>query len=360
MDVALTQGATYDRESLMETVERLVERAGGWPGSARAGSTVLLKVNMLAAKGPERAITTHPEMVAAVGLLLRQRGCRILVGDSPGGAVRGVERYWQNCGYRRVCDELGFELVNFEKQGSRAAMAGGHEYNISRALDGCDCLLNLCKLKTHAYCRITLAVKNMFGVVPGLGKALMHSYAPRPDDLGRRIAQIYSLVVPDMAILDGILAMDGKGPSTDGTPRSDGIVAVARDGVCLDMVICSLLGLDPEELPTTREARRLGLGKPFERITVDGRAEIRDFRIPSNRFYNMIPGFLGGLARPFMKRVPRANERCTGCGYCAESCPVGAIRIVDGRARMSGRKCIMCLCCHELCPENAISIRTGF
>ncbi len=140
--------------------------AGGWPDSAAPGARVLLKVNMLAAKSPERGITTHPDVVAAVGLLLRDRGCRVFVGASPGGAVKGVERYWRNCGYLDMCRETGLELVNFESSGSREVSVRGRSYHVALpVLEGFDLRINLCKFKTHSYCRITCAVKNSFGIV---------------------------------------------------------------------------------------------------------------------------------------------------------------------------------------------------
>jgi len=207
------------------------------------------------------------------------------------------------------------------------------------------------------YCRLTNAVKNSFGVIPGIGKAMIHSHAVRPRTLSACIADIYKLVPFDMVVMDAILSMDGRGPGTDGHPRMDGILGVARNGVLLDMVMSKIAGLRPEELYTTREALKRGLGKPFEEITVDGTAVLPDFDIPATWFYDFVPGFAGALARTFVKTVPAAGGKCTGCGFCARSCPVGAIEIRDGRARMNRRKCIVCLCCHELCPENAITVR---
>lgn len=356
-DVALRQGLDYDRKILVATLGEMVETTGGWPEKAVRGARVLLKVNMLAAKAPERAITTHPEVVAAMAVLLRERGCSVAVGDSPGGAIGGIERYWRNCGFDRLVEDPGVELVSFERAGSIELQSGGRIYRIAKPVLEYDVLINMCKFKTHMYCRLTNAVKNCFGAVPGIGKAIIHSYAVKPRVLAKYIVDIYGLIPFDMVVMDAILSMDGRGPGTDGHPRRDGILGVARDGVLLDMVMSKIAGLRPGELDTTREALKRGMGKPFGEITVDGTAVLPDFDIPETWFYDFVPGFAGALARTFVKTVPAAGSKCTGCGFCAKSCPVGAISVRDGRARMNRRKCIVCLCCHELCPENAIEVR---
>mgnify|MGYP006277193099 CR=1 FL=1 len=355
--VVVRDGLKYSRQPLMDSLREMVEACGGWPAGMAAGGSVLLKVNMLAAKPPRKAITTHPELVAAMARLLQERGCRVAVGDSPGGAVRGVERYWRKCGFLRVAEELDLELVNFERSGSEERIVDGFTYHIARPMYSYDAVVNMCKLKTHMLCRLTCAVKNAFGVVPGLGKAMLHSHSVRPRDLARRIVDIYRQVHFDLVVMDGVLAMDGKGPSTDGNPRSDGVLAVATDSVAMDMIASEMVGLRAEELGTTRAAVEAGIAPDPEEIEVDGWHDFEDFRVPSNRLYNMVPPFMGGLVRPLLRRAPRSNDRCTGCGFCARSCPAGAITIRDGRARMSSRKCILCLCCHELCPERAVEVR---
>ena len=356
--VAIRDGLTYDRHSLTGALRDMVEAVGGWPDSMGAGSRVLLKVNMLAAKRPERAITTHPQVVAALARLLLDRGCSVAVGDSPGGAVKGVQRYWDKCGFAAVAEEMGLELVNFERSGSEERLVNGFTYHIARPVFDFDAVVNMCKLKTHMYCRMTCAVKNAFGVVPGLGKAMMHAHAVRPRDLAGRIVEIYSQVRFDLVVMDAVLAMDGKGPSTDGHPRSDGVMAVATDSVAMDMIASEMVGMETDEWGTTRAAMEAGVAPDRADIEVDGWHDFRDFQVPSNRLYNMVPPFLGSLVRPLLRRAPGSNQRCTGCGFCSRSCPVGAITICDGRARMSSRKCILCLCCHELCPENAVEVKT--
>lgn len=362
-DVVLRSGfESYDRNRLIDAISEMVGLAGGWPDSVVPGAKALLKVNMLSAKSPERAITTHPEIVAAMVILLREQGCTVTVGDSPGGAVRGIERYWNNCGYSEIARELDIELVNFEKAGSVEMAVGDRTYNIARPIIQSDVLINMCKFKTHGLCRLTNAVKNAFGAIPGLGKAILHSYGVRPVDFSEYLVDIYELVDFDLTIMDAILAMDGKGPSTDGTPRWDGLLGVSRDGVCLDMVMTELVGLDPLKLYTNRIALERGLGKPREGITVHGLEEcvLEDFRVPRESFFNLLPSFLGGIARILFKKPPVSTEKCTGCGVCARGCPTGAINIRNGRAVMNRGKCIMCLCCHELCPEQAVKVRIPF
>lgn len=355
-DVSLRSGLEYDRDLLRTAIEDMVAATGGWPASLQEGARVLLKVNMLSAKPPEKAITTHPEVVGALAELLMEKGCSVAVGDSPGGAIKGVERYWRSCGYLDLANELGLKLVNFEASGSVKRTVGGSRYHIAKPLFDYDAIINLCKFKTHTLCRLTNAVKNAFGAVPGLGKAIIHSHAVRPRDFAVHLVNIYSLVKFDLVVMDAVLCMDGRGPSTDGNPRWAGLLGVARDSVVLDMVMSKLVGLQPEELDTTKEARKQNLGKPWADIVVDGSHDLRDFRIPRTAFYNLVPSFVGSVLRSLMKKVPSSNENCTGCGFCAQSCPAGAIAIVDGRARMDKRQCILCLCCHELCPENAVTV----
>ena len=58
--VSLQKVESYDRTSVKEGLIRLLEPLGGMPAFVRPGERVLLKPNMLSAKAPEKAVTTHP------------------------------------------------------------------------------------------------------------------------------------------------------------------------------------------------------------------------------------------------------------------------------------------------------------
>ncbi|MCD4708475.1 MAG: DUF362 domain-containing protein [Candidatus Sabulitectum sp.] len=361
-DVVIQDGfGFYCTEKLKESIASMVEDTGGWPRGTSTGNRVLLKVNMLAAKHPARGITTHPAVVAAVSSLLRDRGCEVFIGDSPGGAVKGVERYWRNCGFNTAAEITGARLVSFEGSGSRRITVHDREYDIALPiLEGYDCKINMCKFKTHMYTRMTNAVKNSFGIVPGLGKAMLHMRSPRPRDLAVNIVDLYEIADFSLHISDGILCMDGRGPSTDGRRRHEGFLALSRNGVCLDMVLSQMAGLPWDQLDSNVEAFSRGLAKPFSEITVQGSHEFVDFDIPDRSYLNYIPRWLGSVARLLMRTAPVSNDSCTGCGVCKRACPVDAIEIRSGRAKMKKGTCIMCLCCHELCPENAVELKLPF
>ncbi len=361
-DVVIKDGFSfYCVKKIRGAIAEMVESTGGWPEGTSKGSRVLLKVNMLAAKHPSRAITTHPAVVAAVASLLKERGCVVDIGDSPGGAVKGVERYWKNCGFKTAADVTGAGLVSFEGSGSRRVSIHDREYDIALPiLEGYDCRVNLCKFKTHMYTRLTNALKNSFGIVPGLGKAMLHMRSPRPVDLAVNIVDLYEIADFSLHISDGILCMDGRGPSTDGRKKKEGFLALSKNGLHLDMVLSQMAGLPWNQLDSNVEAFSRGLANPFEQIRTLGHHKFVDFDIPERSYLNYIPRWLGAAARFLLRTAPVSNDLCTGCGVCKRACPVDAIEIKNGRAKMRKGTCIMCLCCHELCPENAIDLKLPF
>lgn len=361
-DVVIRDGFdSYCAKKLRVAISSMIHDVGGWPTGTSRGQRVLLKVNMLAAKHPSRGITTHPAVVAAVASLLTERGCHVAIGDSPGGAVKGVGRYWKNCGFSTAAEVTGATLLNFEGSGSRKVTIHEREYDIALPiLEGYDCKINMCKFKTHMYTRLTNALKNSFGIVPGLGKALLHMRSPRPVDLAVNIVDLYEIADFDLHICDGILSMDGRGPSTDGRRRKEGFLAVSKSGLFMDMILSQMAGLSWHQLDSNSEAVSRGLGKPFEEISVLGHHEFIDFDIPKRSYLNYIPRWLGAAARVALRMAPVSNELCTACGVCMRACPVDAIEIKNGKAKMKKGTCIMCLCCHELCPENAVELKLPF
>jgi len=365
--VALVRAESYERESLDQAIGRALRCLGGLERFVRPGMSVLLKPNLLSAKAPERAITTDPEFVAAVGRAVKALGARVIIGDSPAGAEKGIDRLWQNCGMTAIAQRDGFELVNFELSGSRPVTIGGQVYHIAKPVLDAGLVISLPKLKTHVLTLMTGGVKNTFGCIPGFRKGLYHKEAPKPQLFARVLVDIFSAVRPALTIMDAIVAMEGDGPSS-GTPRQVGLAAATEDAVALDAVMAAIVGLSPDKVHTTRFAGERGLGENrLSHIETVGMsikdARVVGFKLTSNTKMELIPKFAYDAVSRFIWQRPKIDDvTCTQCQACVDSCPTGAMVAVGlcGTPAFNEDLCINCWCCHEICPSRAIGIEKSW
>ena len=349
----------YELERVLQAVHQLLDALGGITQFVKRGQTVLLKPNMLSAKDPDRGITTHPAVLEAVVLEVQRAGGKVLIGDSPSGALKSVKRCWENTGFLRVAEKTGSKLVNFEADGSILLERNGRKYHIARSVIESDVVINLPKFKTHGFTLYTGAIKNLYGTLPGFQKVRFHKALPHPDKFSQIPVDIYHLVQPALHLMDGILGMEGNGPAT-GLASSRPTFLSSPDGVALDAVASALMGFKPDEIAAVRLASREALGEArLDRIRIVpeplDRYRISDFHLPSNRLMKFVPLFLVSWVGKFLWVRPRTDyDKCTGCAICANGCPVQAIEMADGKPVMDYNICINCLCCNECCPENAI------
>jgi Pyruvate/2-oxoacid:ferredoxin oxidoreductase delta subunit len=225
-----------------------------------------------------------------------------------------------------------------------------------------DCIISIPKLKTHCITVLTAAVKNTFGMVTGLYKAECHSKAPKEDDFAKIIAKVHSMTKPHLHILDGIIAMEGDGPSS-GRPRKMEVLMASADAVAMDSCIAKMIGLEPLDIFVTREAYKMGLGEADPariEITGDDVASFitEDFELPQTLPLKFLPKALAHSVANFVRFKPFIDrDVCRRCNLCRISCPVGAINTNDGDYTVNYKRCIRCMCCHEVCPYRAITIR---
>jgi len=125
-------------------------------------------------------------------------------------------------------------------------------------------IVSMPKLKTHHWAGVTLSMKNLFGVMPGLAygwpKNLLHWKG-----IDRSVLDINAAVPAHFVIADGIIGMEGNGP-LHGAPRNLGRIVLADDPVAADFVCTRLMGLNPLRVNYLAQAAEfLGNGTP-ERI----------------------------------------------------------------------------------------------
>ena len=357
--VCLIRCARYDASLVRESVHAALEKLGGIRRFVGSGQKVLLKPNLLSPREPEQVITTHPAVLEAVVREVQQAGARAYIGDSPSNVMKGIRNLWEKTGCLDVADRTGAELVNFEAAGTYARKAGDTSFYIAKSVLESDVVINMPKLKTHGMTLFTGAIKNLYGVLPGFQKTALHSRFPHPSDFSRMLADLYGCVRPSLHVMDGIIGMEGNGPST-GTLRGTGLLLAGDDGVALDAVACHLMGFSPGEVDAVRFAAEKGLGEGrLECITVAGEtlsgARLKGFSLPSNHLMKFVPRKLVRWAGRFIWVRPRTDPgKCTRCGVCVRACPVQAIRMEEDGPVTNYRLCISCMCCNESCPEKAV------
>ena len=163
-------------------IETLLTPLGGMEQFIKKNEKVLLKVNLLSAKTPEKAVTTHPEFVRAVAKAVKEAGGEPYIGDSPSGpfSKRNLNKAYRRSGLENLAGEEEVPL-NFDTGIKKLDIPNGKRLQRSPICDyvlNADKVIALPKLKTHSFQYMTLACKIMYGVVPGLTKAKYHAQFP--------------------------------------------------------------------------------------------------------------------------------------------------------------------------------------
>jgi uncharacterized protein (DUF362 family)/Pyruvate/2-oxoacid:ferredoxin oxidoreductase delta subunit len=333
----------------------------------RPGDRVLLKPNFLSARDPERGVTTHPGVVAAVAECLSDYGCELHLGDSP--ALDSLARVVRKAGYEDLVRRYDLRLAPLRRDDLRPSRERRWfpRLHLASELNDFQQVINLPKLKTHSMMTLTLGVKNLFGCVPGKRKAAYHLSAGEDRrHFARLLLEIWETVRPCLTILDGIVGMQGNGPS-QGELRQTGLLAMADSDLALDAVIGHLVGVPADRHPVVAEALAQEMhGADWRQVHLSGdpveRCVIPDFRLPEvTDLQWRLPRFVSRRIRNwFTTRPVIAAERCVSCGECAAICPTRAVLDDNGRGyAVAKERCIRCFCCHEVCPVRAVDLRSG-
>ena len=348
---------------------------GGMKRFVRPGERILLKANLLRPAPPESAICTHPAVVAAIAALVREAGGTAVIADSPGGAVQKepvLRGLYEKTGMAQAARQSGAELC-LDPSARLVDLPDGQVLRqaeiIAPAVEA-DGIFDLCKMKTHVFMGMTGAVKNSFGLIPGLTKVGFHGSHPDQARFAQVLLDLVGYMHPRLCVMDAVLAMEGEGPGASGTPRPVGLLLLAEDPLALDVIAGEIMGLPRDHNPVllAAEARGLSPTRPGEIELVGARLE--ELRIPDYQFPANVRGDLMEFLGPFtvaarrlckgvLSQTPRVREElCVGCGICARSCPGKAITMTapGGKARVRAKACIRCYCCHELCPQKAVEL----
>jgi uncharacterized protein (DUF362 family) len=254
---------------------------------------VVLKPNLVEFHR-DKVINTNPLVVSAVIELCKREGAaEIVVAEGP-GHWRNVEYLVAESGLGDVLKQHGISFIDLNhdepvKTPNLGRLTGLDYLYLSRTVASAEVLISLPKLKTHHWAGATLSLKNLFGTLPGI------CYGWPKNELHWRgidnsIVDIALTRTPELAIVDGIVGMEGDGP-LNGTAKPFGALIMGCDLLAVDATCCRLMELDPEQIGylVLGHAKKLG--------------RMHETEIPQ------LGEAIASLARPF-ETVPHLQKMC--------------------------------------------------
>lgn len=414
-EIFIKKCTSYSLDEIKNAIIAGFDELGGIDKFIQQNEKVLLKPNSLQPSKPEAAIVTHPIFIKAVIQVLKEKTDRIYIGESPG--IGNFSTSAAISGLKKIIDEEKVKLIEFvaDKEIEIKDKLVLGKFKVDKRLLEMDKIINLPKLKTHTLMQMTLCVKNMFGIIPGLKKLEYHLKANQDRmHFAKILLDVYRAMPPHFNIVDGILAMEGDGPGTGGIPVNLGIIIMGENGLAIDRVIPELVGVDPFRIWTNKIYKEyINNNNDIKyRVLGDNAGVIKKFIMPPNEMHTGLFGHLIGVFRNFTLSKPVfIKEKCINCMICVKNCPANALIYIpknsstqnsnenykselDNNVKVKRfsplsfirnfikrknkfqkdslhkdeetgiicdyNKCIRCFCCHELCPGNAILIKKPF
>ena len=322
----------------------------------KENSKVLIKPNVLGGHSPELAVTTHPKIIESIVKICLEKKCDITIAENSGFYLDGgTNKALEVSGIKEVADKYDIKLINLEQIKIKKIIDDKaeiyKELELPEIIFEQDLIINVPKLKTHTLMKYTGAVKNLYGIIPGGRKQILHNIGKSESEFGKILVDIYQNIKPRLNIMDGIIGLEGNGPGSTGIPKKTGLILASASAPALDIVASGIIGYKEDEIYTTLYCKKRGL---VEKPEIIGTIP----KIPYKKPINMRPpGFILGWIMKQGAMTPYAIKKsCVRCGICKKVCPVKAIGMKP-YPKVDKKKCIHCYCCHENCPHNAMDLK---
>jgi len=260
LQVALVPCPDYGPETLAAAIRT------GWRSSRPPdvrGKRVVVKPNMVDVS-PDRPIHTDPRLIEALVAHLADLGAREIVLAEATSHNRDAEDLFRRAGYEALARRQGVRLVDLNYDdltpvkcvNPKATLL--REIALPRTIGEADVLISVPKLKTHKLAGITLSLKNMFGILPGMvygwPKNTLHW-----NGIPLSICEINGTVKTHYTVVDGVVGMEGHGPIM-GTARKAGVLVMGDNALAVDATAARVMGVDPARVDYLAMAHKLRLG----------------------------------------------------------------------------------------------------
>ena len=226
--------------------------------SALSGySKVLIKVNFITTKTWDTGATTDPIVVEAIIKRLKHLPVEIFVVESD-ATMTNADKAFEATGMSEMCKQNGAQCLNLRHVEDKVKIdiPNGEtlkDITVPRIVTE-SAIISAAKLKTHMSTKVTLGMKNMFGLLPDKFKGKYHAKG-----INKVIVDINTVLKPALTVIDGFVGMEGRGPS-GGTPVKMDLIIAGKDVVATDATAARVMGFEPMEISHIRIAYQKGLG----------------------------------------------------------------------------------------------------
>ncbi len=218
---------------------------------------VLIKVNFITTMTWDTGATTDPIVVEALIQRLQKLPKEVYVVESD-ATMTNADKAFDATGMREMCKKYGVECLNLRHQKEKVKIPVPDCETLKTItvpkIATESAIISAAKMKTHMATKVTLGMKNMFGMLPDKFKAKYHARG-----ISKVIVDINSVIKPHLIVIDGFVAMEGRGP-TDGSPLKMDLIFAGKDPVATDATCARVMGIDPHEISHIRTAYKKGIG----------------------------------------------------------------------------------------------------
>jgi uncharacterized protein (DUF362 family) len=220
--------------------------------------TVLIKVNFITVETWQTGATTDPIVVEAIIDKLKALPVKVYVVESD-ATMTDADKAFEMTGMEEMAERKGVECLNLrhEKDRVKIDIPNGRtlgSITVPRIVTE-SAIISAAKMKTHSSTKVTLGMKNLFGLLPDKMKGKYHLKG-----ISKVITDINSVIKPALTVIDGFVAMEGSGP-VGGDPVQMNLIIAGKDVLATDATACRIMGFDPHEVAHIRMAYEKGLGE---------------------------------------------------------------------------------------------------